>query len=72
MKIIKNDRVYVFLVGLNKNLDNVKCRIVGRKPLPFLHVVFFGVRRAYGQRKVMMGENSPPTIEVSLLVIRNN
>jgi hypothetical protein len=30
----ENDRVYVFLAGLNHNLDEVRGRILGRKPLP--------------------------------------
>ena len=36
MKRVENDRVFVFLMGLNKDLDEVRGRILGRKPLPFL------------------------------------
>ena len=30
----ENDRVYMFLAGVNRNLDEVKGRILGQKPLP--------------------------------------
>ena len=30
----ENDRVYMFLAGLNQELDEVRGRILGRKPLP--------------------------------------
>ncbi|EXB74504.1 Copia protein [Morus notabilis] len=39
-KIEENDRVYVFLAGLNKELDEVRGRILGRKPLPSIREVF--------------------------------
>ena len=50
--------MYVFLAGLNKNLDEVRGRMLGRKPLPSLREVFAEVRREEGQRKVMLGENN--------------
>ena len=34
MKREENDRVYMFLAGVNQSLDEVKGRILGRKPLP--------------------------------------
>ena len=58
LKRMENDRVYVFLAGLNKNLDEVRGRILKRKPLPSLREVFAEVRREEGQRKVMLGENN--------------
>ena len=41
----ENDRVYVFLAGLNHNLDEVRGQILGRKPLPSIREVFSEVRR---------------------------
>ena len=48
MKRMENDRVYVFLAGLNKNLDEVQGRILGKKPLLSLRKVFSEVRRGEG------------------------
>lgn len=48
MKKMKNDKVYMFLAGLNKNLDEIRSRILGRKPLPSLREVFSKVRREEG------------------------
>jgi hypothetical protein len=53
MKREKNDRVYIFLASLNRNLDEVRGRILGRKPLPFICEVFFEVRREESRRKIM-------------------
>ena len=36
----ENDWVYMFLTSLNQNLDEVRGRILGRKPLPSIHEVF--------------------------------
>ena len=58
--------------GLNKNLGEVRGRIVGRKPLPSLSEVFAKVRREEGQREVMMGENNQSLPKVSALVLKAN
>lgn len=44
-KRLENDRVYEFLVGLNRDLDEVRGRILGRRPLPLTQKVFTEVRR---------------------------
>ena len=36
----ENDRVYVFLAGLNRSLDEVRGCILGRRPLPSIREVF--------------------------------
>ena len=33
-KIVEKERIFKFLLGLNKNLDAVRGRILGIKPLP--------------------------------------
>ena len=50
----KNDRVYVFLVGLNQELDEVRGRILGKKPLPSICEVFSGVCREETRCKAML------------------
>ena len=42
LKREENDRVYMFLAGINKDLDEVRGRILGRKPLPSIREVLFG------------------------------
>lgn len=37
----ENDRVFMFLAGVNRALDEVKGRILGRRPLPSIREVFF-------------------------------
>jgi hypothetical protein len=50
----ENDRVYMFLAGLNQNLDEVRGRVLGRKPLPSIHEVFSEVRREESRRKIIL------------------
>ncbi|KAF5464611.1 hypothetical protein F2P56_014679 [Juglans regia] len=49
---------YKFLVGLNKDLDEVQGRIVGLKPLPSIQEAFSKVRMEESRKKVKLG---PPT-----------
>ena len=58
-KIIEKKRLYKFLLGLNKDLDEVRKRIMGMKPLPSIREAFSEVRMEESQKKVMMG---PPTM----------
>ncbi|XP_058068722.1 uncharacterized protein LOC131218054 [Magnolia sinica] len=57
-KIIEKKRLYKFLLGLNKDLDEVRGRIMGLKPLPSIQEAFSEVRMEESRKKVMMG---PPT-----------
>ena len=50
----ENDRVYVFLAGLNQERDEVRGCIMGRKPFPSIREVFSDVRREETRRKVML------------------
>ena len=43
-EIVEQKRVFKFLLGLNKNLDEVRGRILGTKPLPRIREVFSEVR----------------------------
>ena len=50
-KIVEQKRIFKFLLGLNQNLDEVKGRILGTKPLPNIQEVFFEVRREESRKK---------------------
>ncbi|GAV62065.1 UBN2_3 domain-containing protein [Cephalotus follicularis] len=70
-KIMEKERIVKFLVGLNKNLDEVRGRIFGTKPLPSLREAFSEVRCEESRKKVMMGGQGAPTIpESSTLMSR--
>ncbi|KAH9722152.1 retrovirus-related pol polyprotein from transposon RE1 [Citrus sinensis] len=55
-KMLENDRVYVFLAGLNRDLDEVRGRILSRKPLPSIREVFSEVRSEEARRNVMLND----------------
>lgn len=68
---MENDKVYIFLVGLNKDVDEVKGRILDRRPLPSLWEVFIEVRREKRRSyKVMLRDNNRPSTEGSTLVTK--
>ncbi|KAI9162379.1 hypothetical protein LWI28_026726 [Acer negundo] len=76
-EIVEQKRVFKFLLGLNHNLDEVRGRILGTKPLLSIREVFSEVRREESRKKVMMGpmvkaENSPigAAIDGSALAVR--
>lgn len=49
---MENDKLYEFLAGLNRELDEVGGRILGTNPLPSLSEVFAEVRREKGGKYV--------------------
>ncbi|RVX10421.1 Retrovirus-related Pol polyprotein from transposon TNT 1-94 [Vitis vinifera] len=70
-KVIEKERIYKFLLGLNKNLDEVRGRVVSIKPLPSVREVFSEIRREESRQKVMLGtQNSSKNLENSALVAR--
>lgn len=42
--IVENKRVFKFLMGLNKCLDDVRSRILSTKPIPTVRAAFSEVR----------------------------
>ena len=58
-KRLENGRVFEFLVGFNRDLDDVKGRILGRHPLPLTREVFLKVRREENWRKVILKKTIP-------------
>ncbi|KAH9648489.1 retrotran gag 3 domain-containing protein [Citrus sinensis] len=69
---VNNERIFKFLAGLNVEFDEIRGRIIGRKPLPTLEDVFSEVRREESRRGVMLGKkNSIVSVEKSTLVTAN-
>ncbi|GAV73753.1 LOW QUALITY PROTEIN: UBN2_3 domain-containing protein, partial [Cephalotus follicularis] len=79
-KHLEKERLYEFLAGLNRELDEVRGRKLGYRPLPCIDDAFAEVRREASQRRVMLGEkketpvicggNKP--IETMALTVKNN
>ncbi|KAJ9702785.1 hypothetical protein PVL29_004494 [Vitis rotundifolia] len=53
-KKMENERVFEFLAGLNHELDDVRSRVLNRRPLPSIREVFFKVRQEESKRRVML------------------
>ncbi|PON52788.1 hypothetical protein PanWU01x14_206300 [Parasponia andersonii] len=51
----ENKRVFDFLHGLNKELDEVRGHVVGFKPFPGIREAFAEVRREKAKKRVMLG-----------------
>ncbi|KAH9677444.1 retrotran gag 3 domain-containing protein [Citrus sinensis] len=69
-KLVDKNRIYDFLAGLNKELDDVRGRILGTKPLPSIREIFAEVRREESRKRVMLGEPKSLTApEMSALAV---
>ena len=69
-KTVEDHRTFKFLAGLNIEFDEVRGRIIGRKPLPSIGDVFSEVRREESRRNVMIGKRSiVGAIENSALIV---
>ncbi|RVX05180.1 hypothetical protein CK203_020210 [Vitis vinifera] len=53
-KKMENERVFEFLVGLNRELDDIKSRVLSRRPLPSIREVFSEVWQEESKRRVML------------------
>ena len=63
-QIVEQKRTIRFLLGLNKDLDEVKGRVMGIKPFPTIREAFAEVRREESKTKLMMFEaNITPAVE---------
>lgn len=71
-KMQENERVYEFLAGLNRELDDVRGRILGQRPIPPTSEVFAEVRQEEARRLVMMKETAELAGEMSALNAKNN
>ncbi|KAH7688654.1 Retrotransposon gag domain-containing protein [Dioscorea alata] len=77
---LEKERLYEVLTGLNRDLDEVRSRILGRRPLPPIDEAFAEVCREASRKRVMLGEKkdvAPITvsgdrpIETSALAVRS-
>ncbi|XP_058771890.1 uncharacterized protein LOC131645231 [Vicia villosa] len=72
LKRQENDRVFMFLAGLNKDLDEVRGRVLGKIPLPTLRETFAEIRREEARQGIMMGKTPRSSeSEGSALATRN-
>ena len=70
-KNVEQKRTFKFLLGLKKNLDEVRGRVMGTKPFPSIREAFSEVRCEESRKKVMMGsQNSALSIKGSALAAR--
>ena len=69
-KKMENERVFEFLAGLNRELDDVRSRVLSRWSLPSIREVFSKVQREESRRKVMLREHLTSVPEALALVIR--
>lgn len=67
-QIVETKRIFRFLAGLNKELDVVRGRILGMKPMPALNSVFSEVRHEESRLKVMVGHLHSNPLEASALI----
>ena len=67
-KKMENERVFEFLVGLNRKLDDLRSRVLSHRPLPSIREVFSKVRREESRRRVILDPSFGP--EASALLSR--
>ena len=53
-KIIEKERVFEFLTSFNKDLDELRGRILGKEPLPVTQEILANSRQEESRRKAMM------------------
>ena len=70
-KVVEKKRIYKFLLGLNKNLDEVRGQILAIGPLPSIQEVAAELRCKESRKKVILGTgNQFNTNNASTLVSR--
>ena len=68
----ENDRVYMFLAGVNRRLDEAKGRILRRRPLPSIREVFSEIRLEESRKKVMNSRGEVHAEEDSSALVSRN
>ncbi|KAI5424588.1 hypothetical protein KIW84_030681 [Lathyrus oleraceus] len=72
LKRQENECVFIFLVGLNKDLDEVRGRVLRKTSLPTLRETFAEIRRDETRQGIMMGKTPQSSeFEGSTLTTRN-
>ena len=71
-KIVEKRQLFKFLLGgLNKDLDEIRGRILGTKALPIIREAFTEVKREESRKKLMLGKQTAVAItESSALATR--
>ena len=71
--MIEKEGVFEFLAGLNRELDEVRGRILSRSPFPSINDAFAEVRREEDRKRVMLGDknNNQGLVDGSALVSRS-
>ena len=78
-KVCDKEHVFDFLLGLNKELDEVRERVLSVKPFPEIKEAFTEVRHKEARQRVMLGQKKtnptsttePPHQESTLVVKKN-
>ncbi|KAL5736785.1 hypothetical protein ACOSP7_031220 [Xanthoceras sorbifolium] len=66
-KVVENERIFKCLLGLNKNLDKVRGRVLSTKPLPSIREAFSEVQREKSRKILMLGnftKQPPPKVQL--------
>lgn len=71
-KMLDLERLFNFLHGLYRKLDEVRGRILGKSPISSVREAFAEVRREESQKCVMMGPTNTVEIDNFILYIRNH
>ncbi|KAH1055757.1 hypothetical protein J1N35_033822 [Gossypium stocksii] len=71
-QIVTQRRLFQFLQGLNKDLDEVRGRVLTISPLPSLRKAFFMVKKEENRRCVMLPDEPYSTPERSALLIHQS
>ena len=69
-RMLDKEHIFDFLYGLNKELDEVRGRILGKNHLPSIREAFVEVRHKESRKKVMMGLVKEPETERSAMVTK--
>ena len=68
-KMVDKEWIFDFLVGLNKELDEVRGWLLRTKPLPSIDEIFVEVRREECCKRVMLEEQKPPPTSDNLAIV---
>lgn len=69
-KVVEDDHIYEFLVGLNGDFNEVRSRELGKNPLLSINEVYFEVCKEESYYIVMLGKKPISTIETSTMVVQ--
>lgn len=69
--IVEKERIYDFVSGLNKDLDEVRGRTLALKPLPHIDEIFAEVRREEFRKQKMLGSKDSIITDNSAMAAYN-